>query len=131
MAEPALVNRSLADQVFEQLATAILTGQYSPGAPLPGERAMTETFGVNRHVVREAVKRLAQVGFVKVSPGGRTKVLDFKQHAGLDLLAILADHSSVGKDEGSIWLSMMEMRATIAEDAARLCAQRGSDGLKR
>ncbi|HEX4447797.1 MAG TPA: GntR family transcriptional regulator, partial [Polyangiaceae bacterium] len=94
----AIRARSLSEQVFEQLAAEIITGRYSPGDNLPAERALTDVFDVNRHVVREALKRLEQIGLVKVSQGGGTKVLDFKRHAGLDLLAIMSEHARGGED---------------------------------
>jgi GntR family transcriptional repressor for pyruvate dehydrogenase complex len=126
----AIRARSLSEQVFEQLAAEIITGRYSPGDNLPAERALTDVFDVNRHVVREALKRLEQIGLVKVSQGGGTKVLDFKRHAGLDLLAIMSEHARGGEDVGSIWMAVLEMRAVIAADLARLCAERATPEVK-
>ena len=57
----AIRTRSLSEQVFEQLATEIITGRWLPGTNLPAERALTVVFDVNRHVVREALKRLEQI----------------------------------------------------------------------
>jgi GntR family transcriptional repressor for pyruvate dehydrogenase complex len=127
----AIRSRSLSEQVFEQLAAEIITGRYSPGSNLPAERTLTTVFDVNRHVVREALKRLEQVGLVKVSQGGGTRVLDFMRHAGLDLLALMSEHARAGEDVGAIWLAAFEMRAVIAADIARLCALRGSLEVKQ
>jgi DNA-binding transcriptional MocR family regulator len=66
----ALKNRSLSDRVFEQLGAEILLGRYAPGHSLPSERALSELFDVNRHVVREAQKRLQQVGLLSIAQGG-------------------------------------------------------------
>jgi DNA-binding FadR family transcriptional regulator len=126
----AIQNRSLADQVFEQLTSEIMTGRYLPSASLPAERSLVDVFGVNRHVVREALKRLEQIGLLKISQGGETKVLDFKRHAGLDLLALMAEHARGGKDVAVVWLAVLEMRAAIAADVARLCALRATTTLK-
>jgi GntR family transcriptional regulator, transcriptional repressor for pyruvate dehydrogenase complex len=119
--------RSLPDSVFEQLTAAIVGGAYEPGAALPSERELSETLGVNRHVVREAVKRAEQIGLVKVAQGGRTKVLDFRQTAGLDLLAVLAEHSDALDAALPLLRAALEMRAGIGADLARLCARR-ADG---
>jgi len=127
----AIQNRSLADQVFEQLASEIMAERYSPGSSLPAERTLAEVFGVNRHVVREGLKRLEQIGLVKISQGGGTQVLDFKRHAGLDLLALMAEHARGGRDVASVWLAVLEMRGAIAADVARLCALRASRSLKQ
>jgi DNA-binding FadR family transcriptional regulator len=87
--------RSLPDEVFEQLTAEIVSGRYAAGDTIPSERELSEVLRVNRHVVREAVKRLEQIGLVKVVQGGRTKVLDFPTTAGLDLLAVLAEQLAV------------------------------------
>jgi GntR family transcriptional regulator, transcriptional repressor for pyruvate dehydrogenase complex len=127
----AIQNRSLADQVFEQLASEIMAERYTPGSSLPAERTLAEVFGVNRHVVREGLKRLEQIGLVKISQGGGTQVLDFKRHAGLDLLALMAEHARGGRDVATVWLAVLEMRAAIAADVARLCAERAPKSLKQ
>jgi GntR family transcriptional repressor for pyruvate dehydrogenase complex len=127
----AIRSRSLSEQVFEQVAAEIITGRYAPGSHLPAERALTVVFDVNRHVVREALKRLEQIGLVKISQGGGTKVLDFKRHAGLDLLAIMSEYARGGDDVAAIWLAVLEMRAAIASDLARLCALRADAEVKQ
>ncbi len=124
MALRAVQSRSLADQVFGQIVGEILVGRYAPGATLPAERTLVTIFDVNRHVVREALKRLEQIGLVKISQGDGTQVLDFKRHAGLDLLALMAEHARGGKDIEAIWSSVLEMATAIGADVARLCAER-------
>jgi GntR family transcriptional regulator, transcriptional repressor for pyruvate dehydrogenase complex len=120
----AVQKRSLPDKVFEQLTAEIVSGRYAPGATIPAERELSEVLGVNRHVVREAVKRLEQIGLVKVAQGGRTKVLDFRETAGLDLLAVIAEHAEAAEELAPFLVSALEMRAGIGVDLARLCAQR-------
>lgn len=127
----AIESLSLADQVFEQLVAEILAGRYAPATNLPSERKLVEIFGVNRHVVREALKRLEQIRLVKVSQGGGTKVVDFESSAGLDLLAIMAQHATVRDEAMGYWLAVHEMRAALAADAARLCAQRAAPDIKK
>ena len=48
----------------------ILRGQYRRGERLPSERDLAERFGVHRSTVREAFKRLEQLGVVTIQPGG-------------------------------------------------------------
>jgi DNA-binding FadR family transcriptional regulator len=123
-------NRSLADQVFEQLAAEILTARCAIGTNLPAERKLVDTFKVNRHVVREALKRLEQVGLLRISHGGGSKVADFRRQAGLDLLALLAEYPSTGDGSMRYWVAVHEMRRATAADVARLCAERASPELK-
>ena len=98
--------------------------RYAVGTSLPSERSLSEVFGVNRHVVREALKRLAQLDLIKMSERGATKVLDFKRRAGLDLLAMMAEHAHGGEEVARYFLSVLEMRAAIGMDMIRLCALR-------
>ena len=67
---------------------------------------------------------------MKIAQGGGTKVLDFARSAGLDLLALMAEHAQVRDDTLRNWLAVHEMRAAVAADAARLCALRASSELK-
>jgi GntR family transcriptional repressor for pyruvate dehydrogenase complex len=126
----AVQNRSLGDQVFQQLAGEIMSGRYAAGEGLPAERSLAEVFHVNRHVVREALKRLEQVGLVRIAQGGSTRVLDFKRHAGLDLLAMMAEHAAGGEQVAGYLLSVLEMRAAIGIDVVRLCALRADRSVR-
>jgi DNA-binding FadR family transcriptional regulator len=133
----------VSDHVFAQLRDAVLSGAYQPDAALPGERDLAATFEVNRHAVREALRRLQQLGLVKVSQGGATRVLDWRVHAGLDLVmstAMPTPGQTAGSTAGpaggdvlpvgTLVRDMMEMRACLGADAARLCALRGTPAAK-
>jgi GntR family transcriptional regulator, transcriptional repressor for pyruvate dehydrogenase complex len=122
---------SLSDQVFEQLAREIVSGRCKPGTQLPPERSLVQSLKVNRHVVREALKRLEQLGLIKIAQGGGTTVLDFRHHAGLDLLALMAETAQASEKSMTYWLAVHEMRAVIGADTARLCALRGSKEIKK
>jgi DNA-binding FadR family transcriptional regulator len=67
---------------------------------------------------------------VSVLHGGGTHVLDYRDHAGLDLLAHLAQHTGSTPEAATFWLAVLEMRANIAADLVRLCALRGSKKVK-
>lgn len=123
----AVQKRSLADDVFEQLLAEIVSGRYAPGATIPPERELSEILQVNRHVVREAVKRLEQIGLVRVVQGGRTTVLDLRRTAGLDLLAVLADHADAAEQLLPLFEAALEMRSGIGVEVTRLCAERAAE----
>lgn len=120
--------RSVSDEVFAELRDAILTGRFQPGDSLPPERELAASFAVNRHAVREALKRLQEAGFVQVVHGGATTVLDVRSSAGLDLLAHLA-RSGEGLDP-LILRDGLEMRRCIGVEAARVAASRASDAAR-
>jgi GntR family transcriptional repressor for pyruvate dehydrogenase complex len=113
---------AVSDDIYRQLRDAILGGTLAPGAALSGERVLAEQFEVNRHAVREAMRRLEQARLVEVSHGGATRVLDWRTHAGLELLAELGAAGDLGA--ALMFRSVVEMRLAVGVDAARLAAQR-------
>ncbi|HET9168578.1 MAG TPA: GntR family transcriptional regulator [Actinospica sp.] len=113
----------VSDQLFARLRDQILTGSVAPGDPLPSERDLAADYGVNRHAVREAVKRLQQCRLIEVFHGGRTRALDWRRTAGLDLVVDVPGTLDAVSVPGVVH-DALEMRACIGADAARLCATR-------
>lgn len=120
--------RSLSDAVFAQLRDEIFAGGLAPGAPLPAERILCESLGVNRGAVREALRRLEQARLVSVRHGGTSQVLDYRTSAGLDLVAELVVAPDGALDAQAV-RGVMEVRSAVAPDIARLAALRGGTGL--
>lgn len=115
---------AVSDTIFVRLIEEILTGRLPAGEPLPSERELSLTLQVNRHAVREALKRLQQAGLVRISHGGKTRVLDWRTSAGLDALTGLALAGVIPARQ--IIGDVAVMRRSIAADAARLCARSAS-----
>lgn len=116
----------VSDQLFAQLRDLILSGGITPGEPLPSERDLAADYGVNRHAVREAVKRLQQCRLIEVFHGGRTRALDWRRTAGLDLVLDVPGTLDAVSMPGVVH-DALEMRVCIGADAARLCAVRADD----
>ena len=55
--------------IADTLQADIRDGHYRPGDKLPTEAALAARFGVNRHTVRHALARLAEVGIVHARRG--------------------------------------------------------------
>ncbi|MBV9785363.1 MAG: FadR family transcriptional regulator [Acidisphaera sp.] len=66
----------LADKLAGQLRREIVGGRYTPGRKLPTERELSETYGVSRAIVREAMGRLKQDGLVVSRQGAGAFVGD-------------------------------------------------------
>ena len=111
---------AVSDAVFAALTEEVLSGRLAPEEALPSERELAEAFEVNRHAVREALKRLQQSGLVSISQGGRTRVLDWRSHAGLEALVALSTSGAVPSEK--VVADLFAMRAALGADAARLCA---------
>lgn len=91
MSEPTLSNR--AASVLDTLRDEILTGQYRPGERLPSERELAGRFETSRGAIREALKKLEQLGLAAIHPGGvRVQPLE---EASLDVIGPLLDLQDV------------------------------------
>jgi GntR family transcriptional repressor for pyruvate dehydrogenase complex len=123
--EEPIRRESLSEQVFVRLRDRVLSGQIPAGSQLPAERDLATQFGVNRHAIREALKRLVQARLIEIAHGGRTVALDWRRTAGLDLVVSLPGSANVLTVDGA-QRDTLEMRACIGADAARLCALRGA-----
>lgn len=119
---------SLSDAVFDQLAAQILARRVAPGEPLPSERDLAKLLGVNRGAIREGLKRLSQAGLIEQRHGGGTMVLDFRRTGSLALLGQLL-FDGEGSPDLEVARAIMEMRAALAPDVARLAAERAEPSL--
>ncbi len=118
-------NSTVSDTVFTRMVQEILSGRWAAGERAPSERELALAWQVNRHAVREALKRVQQAGLVRISHGGNTQVLDWRTHAGLDMLSELAAAGVVPPT--SVLADLAVMRRAIGVDAARLCALRAGE----
>ncbi|RIL02338.1 MAG: hypothetical protein DCC71_16590 [Proteobacteria bacterium] len=90
---------SLVDRVFEQLRSQIISGAIPAGGRLPNERELSEAMGVNRQVVREAVKRLEFLELVEVRHGQGTFVQELGASSALQVVeGLLRDPAFVTRD---------------------------------
>jgi len=58
----------------QALIDDITSGRYAVGSLLPTEHELSAQFAVSRHTVREAIRRLADLGLVTRQPGVGTRV---------------------------------------------------------
>src|SRR6059058_637324 len=119
----------VADRVFAQLCEAVLSGRCEPGEKLPTQRTLASELGVNMASVREAIRRLEQLGLVEVRHGDAMRVTDWRTSGGLDVIAHVLfaagglDHEMLGQ--------LMEARRLMLAEAARLAADRRDDAQAR
>ena len=119
--EGSIARTTVSDAVYRRLRDQILGSGAEAGAPLPSERTLSETFGVNRHAVREAIKRLQQAGLVTVVHGGATRVTDWRREGGPELLVAVASGLGSG-DRTRLAEQIVEARAAIAVRIVRSAA---------
>lgn len=75
------------EEIADSLTRDILQGQYRTGERLPSERDLSARFEANRGAVREAMKKLEQLGIADVQPGG-ARVTPLNE-ASLDVIGCL------------------------------------------
>src|SRR5215213_9377116 len=72
---PVRGTRRLADIVHEQLFRLITRGEFPKGCKLPPEGALAGRFGVSRPVIRDALSRLKDDGYVRSQRGSGNVVV--------------------------------------------------------
>src|SRR3954464_4842465 len=115
----------VAGRVFSRLVEDVLSGRYEPGEKLPTQRALAAELDVNMASVREAVKRLEQLGLVEVRHGDAMRVTDWRTSGGLDVIAhVLFAAGGLDRD---MLAQLMEARRLMLAESARLAAERRDD----
>ena len=107
----------LSARVVSALRAQLRTGAFPPGGKLPTESRLTETFGVSRTVIREAIAALAADGLVEARQGAGVFVI------GQPASAFGAISSEIG-NKISIALNVLEVRLAIEVESAGLAALR-------
>lgn len=69
-----LSKKSLAEELAGRLQEQFMSGKFEVGEKLPPEPELMQIFGVGRSTVREAVRILSNMGFLKVRQGAGTFV---------------------------------------------------------
>jgi len=120
------MNMSLGEQMFQGLKKAIIKGVYKPGQTLPGIHEMAEAAGVSEKVSRQALARLAEIGWCVSKRGFRSVVADRgKERLG----KVLFFNSETGFGFHSSWM-VGAIRSRLLKADYRLTAISAYD-LKR
>lgn len=124
---------SLADEAYRQLLLQLEMNLWRVGDKLPPEKALAESLGVSRPVVREALARLKADGRIDSRQGSGAFVADRNKIAAFrfansaartgvgNTLAPDPDNADVAERE------MLELRQIVESGAAELAASRRND----
>jgi GntR family transcriptional regulator, negative regulator for fad regulon and positive regulator of fabA len=96
----------------QYIVESIWDGKFPPGSILPAERELSELIGVTRTTLREVLQRLARDGWLTIQHGKPTRVNDYWQTAGLNILDTVARLD----DSGPIKLvnNLLEARTNVS-----------------
>ncbi|MGE0550301.1 MAG: FadR/GntR family transcriptional regulator [Kofleriaceae bacterium] len=111
----------VAEEIAEQLRGLILNGQYPPGSKLPPERELSKRLKVNRASLREALKKLEHLGLVRIRQGDGTRVQNFMETGGIELVQHLMP---LAGDKPELIRDLLEFRRIFGREIARLAASR-------
>ena len=134
-------------QIARTLISGIEAGRYAVGELMPTEHELCKEFGASRFTVREATKRLVELGLISRQAGVGTRVLSKHVRSGYrqvmqgmaDLQQYTADTAleitDVGMVEvgeelepylkaplGQVWLHMQGLRRFASDDEPPICA---------
>lgn len=112
------------ERLADRLVTAIALGEFVPGQKLPPERELAVVLNVGRGVVREALQRLAVLGYVSVKRG-RAGGTFIKTDWSDDTKAIVR---RVLVPERERITQLLDLRLLVESMVARTAAQRRDQG---
>lgn len=112
----------MADGIVSQIQERVFNGTYAPGDRIPPERELAKELNVNRNTLREALKKLEFMGLVKSRQGDGTVVLDYRKHAGVDVLGPLLLSEAISNEK--LFVDVLEARHLLGIDIAGLAAKR-------
>lgn len=109
--------RKLSARVAEALRTQLLAGEIPPGQQLPTENKLTESFGVSRTVIREALAALAADGLVEARQGAGVFAVNHPASTFGSLAAEMGSRVSTA-------INVLEVRLAIEVESAAFAALR-------
>jgi GntR family transcriptional regulator len=109
--ENAVAHQPMYQQIADTIQRQIDEGELERGQQLPTELEMRETFNASRNTVRDAIKRLANLGLVEIRPGQGTFVT-----ARVDpFVTILSGDPDPKKAKGSVDPESASYLSEVAE----------------
>lgn len=121
-------------QLYQQLRSAIRNGLYAVHSSFPTEAQLCEQYGVSRHTVREATRKLAEEGLISKQAGAGTVVratqttpyvstvgtfegaMEYNNTTRLEVLSSQREEASpeladaIRCPTGSVWIAITSMR---------------------
>jgi len=114
-----------ADVAEEYLIESIWNGSIAINSELPAERFLADKIGVTRTTLREVLQRLSKDGWVTIRHGKATKVNDFWETSGLNILSTLT-RLDVNR-RGDFIDQLMSVRTNISAIILRMAAKNNNE----
>ena len=65
---------NVVEEIFEQLESMLIEGTWKPGDKIPSENELSDTFGVSRMTVRQALQKMKALGLIETRSGSGSYV---------------------------------------------------------
>lgn len=115
---------SSSQRIFEHLRGEILGGRIAPGERLAPERSLAEHYNTNRNTLREALRKLEQLGLVRARQGQGITVRDFRVNGTLEVLTpFLIEGTDIG-ERASVLVDLLQARRQVLQSTLVLVAER-------
>jgi GntR family transcriptional regulator, transcriptional repressor for pyruvate dehydrogenase complex len=115
-----LTRSRLSEEIVSIIQKQIMSGDIAPGAKLPTERDLAESFKVNRTTLREALRKLESLELIDIRHGDGVYAKDFLNSGNLNLIK-----AAFAMDEHNETIfNVLEVRRIVAPEMAALAAQR-------
>lgn len=121
---PVGSQKTLAQQVTDEIQRLMLTGKLKEGEKLPSERELCELFGVSRTVVRESIRVLQTKGLVEVRPGIGSIVRSPSSNQIIEGLSLLIQAKANGAEISLV--ALCEVRLLLEVDISKMAAERAT-----
>ena len=109
------------EEITRALRDDILRGQYRAGERVPSERDLAVRFATSRGTVREALKKLEQLGIASIQPGG-ARVIPV-QECTLDVLGPLLELNEI--PDAALMGQVLDVGTLLIGYAAETAVERG------
>ncbi len=110
-----------ADVAEQYLIESIWNGSIPIHSTLPAERLLADKIGVTRTTLREVLQRLSKDGWITIRHGKATKVNDFWESSGLNILSTL---TRLDVDRRADFIDqLMSVRTNVSTIILRMAAK--------
>lgn len=129
MAFRELVSMSLTDMFVNELEKMILSGELKVGEKLPTERELASEMKVSLAVVNGGIRRLTELGFLRIAPRKGVFVADYKREGNINTLSAIVEYSGDYYNEELVSALAAFRRGFEASVTAEACEKCSAEDL--
>ncbi len=112
--------KNLSDAVASQIIDHIVTGAIAAGEKLPPEREISVKMNVNRHTVREALRKIESMGLLSIRQGDGIYIKEYRDSGNLELLKHILYRQN--DKTSAVLKDILEIRRIISPEMAEKAA---------